>query len=82
MCSNNVLLGRGLLDDRSTRPITPRPPSGPRPAADRRRRRLGPRLGVLRLTIAPNGLDVSHLLRCYTARGFRDEGRSIITLPV
>ncbi len=36
----------------------------------------------LNITIAPNGLDVSHLLRYYTARGFRDEGRSIITLPL
>jgi aminoglycoside 6'-N-acetyltransferase I len=41
-------------------------------------------LGARRLTItiAPNGLDVAHLLRYYTARGFRDEGRSIITLPL
>ncbi|MFC7529361.1 GNAT family N-acetyltransferase [Actinoplanes sp. GCM10030250] len=36
----------------------------------------------LNITIAPNGLDVSHLLRYYAARGFRDEGRSIITLPL
>jgi hypothetical protein len=28
----------------------------------------------LNITIAPNGLDVSHLLHYYTARGFRDEG--------
>jgi hypothetical protein len=31
---------------------------------------------------APNGLDVSHLLRYYTARGFRDEGRRIIALSL
>jgi GNAT superfamily N-acetyltransferase len=36
----------------------------------------------LNITIAPNGLDVSHLLRYYTARGFRDEGRSIIALSL
>ena len=43
-------------------------------------RALGaPRLNI---TIAPNGLDVAHLLRYYTAGGFRDEGRSILTLPL
>jgi aminoglycoside 6'-N-acetyltransferase I len=34
----------------------------------------------LNITIAPNGLDVSHLRRYYAGRGFRDEGRSIVTL--
>ena len=35
----------------------------------------------LNITVALKGLDASHQLRYYTARGFHDEGRSIITLP-
>lgn len=35
----------------------------------------------LEIVIAPNGLDVGHLYRYYRARGFRDEGRRMLTMP-
>ena len=43
-------------------------------------RRIG--AAYLAIVIAPNGLDVSHLHRYYRARGFRDEGRRILALPL
>lgn len=33
----------------------------------------------LEVVIAPNGRDVSHLFRFYAARGFRDEGRRLMS---
>ena len=33
----------------------------------------------LEIVIAPNGQDVSHLYRYYTARDFRDEGRRLLS---
>jgi aminoglycoside 6'-N-acetyltransferase I len=33
----------------------------------------------LEIVIAPNGQDVSHLFRYYTARGFTDEGRRLLS---
>jgi aminoglycoside 6'-N-acetyltransferase I len=32
--------------------------------------------------VAPNGLDVSHLLRYYRARGFADDGRRLLARPL
>jgi len=43
-------------------------------------RRIG--AAHLEIVIAPNGLDVRHLYRYYTARGFRDEGRQILAMPL
>ena len=36
----------------------------------------------LQLVIAPNGQDVSHLFRYYTARGFTDDGRRLLARPL
>lgn len=36
----------------------------------------------LEVTIAPNGHDVTHLLCFYAARGFRNEDRRILSLPL
>ena len=36
----------------------------------------------LELVVAPNGQDVGHLFRYYTARGFRDEGRRLLSRPL
>ena len=34
---------------------------------------------LLEIVVAPNGRDVSSLVSYYTARGFRDDGRKILT---
>ena len=36
----------------------------------------------LEIVIAPNGHDVRHLYRYYQARGFEDEGRRILAMPL
>jgi aminoglycoside 6'-N-acetyltransferase I len=38
--------------------------------------------GLLEIVIAPNGQDVSHLFDFYRKRGFRDEGRRLLSLPL
>lgn len=37
---------------------------------------------LLEIVVAPNGKDVSGLLRYYTANGFRDEGRRLLSLEL
>jgi aminoglycoside 6'-N-acetyltransferase I len=37
---------------------------------------------LLEIVVAPNGRDVSGLLRYYTANGFRDEGRRLLSLEL
>ncbi|MER6580403.1 GNAT family N-acetyltransferase [Nonomuraea sp. NPDC001023] len=37
---------------------------------------------ALEVVIAPNGADVSHLFAYYGKRGFRDEGRRILSHPL
>ncbi|MGW4403894.1 GNAT family N-acetyltransferase [Nonomuraea sp. NPDC004702] len=37
---------------------------------------------ALEIVIAPNGADVSHLFAYYGRRGFRDEGRRILSHPL
>jgi aminoglycoside 6'-N-acetyltransferase I len=37
---------------------------------------------LLEVVIAPNGQDVSHLFGYYAARGFADEGRRLLSLPL
>jgi aminoglycoside 6'-N-acetyltransferase I len=36
----------------------------------------------LEIVIAPNGMDVAHLFTYYLARGFHDEGRRILVMPL
>lgn len=36
----------------------------------------------LELVVAPNGLDVTHLLRYYERRGFIEDGRQLLALPL
>jgi aminoglycoside 6'-N-acetyltransferase I len=36
----------------------------------------------LEIVIAPNGHDVKHLYRYYQARGFNDDGRRILAMPL
>jgi aminoglycoside 6'-N-acetyltransferase I len=38
--------------------------------------------GHLEIVIAPNGQDVSHLFDFYRKRGFRDEGRRLLSRPL
>lgn len=38
--------------------------------------------GQLEIVIAPNGQDVSHLFDFYRKRGFRDEGRRLLSRPL
>ncbi|HUR08464.1 MAG TPA: GNAT family N-acetyltransferase [Nonomuraea sp.] len=38
--------------------------------------------GQLEIVIAPNGQDVSHLFDFYRKRGFRDEGRRLLSQPL
>lgn len=38
--------------------------------------------GRLEIVIAPNGQDVSHLFDFYRKRGFRDEGRRLLSRPL
>ena len=38
--------------------------------------------GHLEIVIAPNGRDVKHLYRYYLARGFEDDGRRILAMPL
>lgn len=38
--------------------------------------------GRLEIVIAPNGQDVSHLFDFYRKRGFRDEGRRLLSQPL
>ncbi|MCP2347843.1 GNAT family N-acetyltransferase [Nonomuraea roseoviolacea] len=37
---------------------------------------------AVEIVVAPNGHDVSHLLAYYGRRGFRDEGRRLLTHPL
>lgn len=37
---------------------------------------------AVEIVVAPNGLDVSHLFAYYGKRGFRDEGRRLLTHPL
>jgi aminoglycoside 6'-N-acetyltransferase I len=37
---------------------------------------------LLEVVIAPNGQDVRHLFGYYTVRGFADEGRRLLSLPL
>jgi aminoglycoside 6'-N-acetyltransferase I len=37
---------------------------------------------LLDVVVAPNGRDITSLLDYYAARGFQDEGRRLITLPL
>ncbi len=43
-------------------------------------RRIG--AAQLEVVIAPNGSDVSHLFGFYAARGFADEGRRLLAMPL
>jgi hypothetical protein len=37
---------------------------------------------MLEIVIAPNGLDVSHPDRYYRVRGFEDDGRRLLAMPL
>lgn len=43
-------------------------------------RRIG--AAQLEVVIAPNGMDVSHLFGYYAARGFADDGRRLLAMPL
>jgi aminoglycoside 6'-N-acetyltransferase I len=55
---------------------------GVRLMQDARQWASGQRASMLEVVVAPNGRDISGLLRYYRANGFRDEGRQLLSLEL
>ncbi|MFF4192228.1 GNAT family N-acetyltransferase [Nonomuraea sp. NPDC001831] len=70
------------LEDLFVAPEARRRGEAERLIEDSRRWAAGRGCTALEVVIAPNGADVSHLFAYYGKRGFRDEGRRILSHPL
>ncbi|GGT01852.1 GNAT family N-acetyltransferase [Nonomuraea spiralis] len=78
-------LEKGLcaeLEDLYVTPRARRRGEAERLIEDSRRWAAGQGCTALEIVIAPNGADVGHLFAYYGGRGFRDEGRRILSHPL